>query len=246
MTRITWEKSPILLGVDRGVFYPGANPGVPWSGLTKVTQNSDVTQRYIFIDGKKQESRILGGVFSGSISAYTYPREFEEYEVSHALVQSRSKKEPFHFSYREKKVSSEHYLIHLVYNAIATPQSIDYSMVSATDFTWDISTIPLSIENYRPTSHILLDTEYAYDTSVYLLEEKLYGNDLFDPQMPTLDELLAIFESTAILKITDNGDGTFTAEGPDEVVYSTGIDSAEISWSSVEQLSSDTYRLSSY
>jgi hypothetical protein len=52
-----------------------------------------------------------------------------------------------------------------------------------------------------------------------LLEAALYGDDENDPYLPTVAQVLEMFESSTLVRITDNGDGTWTATGPDELVF---------------------------
>lgn len=63
--------------------------------------------------------------------------------------------------------------------------------------------------------------------------------------MPGMLEVVAMFENASLLKITDHGDGSWTAEGPDEAIQMLSPTEFEITWPSAVYLSSDTYRISS-
>lgn len=65
------------------------------------------------------------------------------------------------------------------------------------------------------------------------------------PRFPTLEELLDIFESGVILRITDHGDGTWTADGPDSAIQMLTESMFRITWPSAVYISADTYQISS-
>jgi hypothetical protein len=73
----------------------------------------------------------------------------------------------------------------------------------------------------------------------------LYGTDTESPRLPTPAELLNLFIDNALLKITDNGDGTWTAEGPDSIISALNADEFKIDWPSVVVLDEDTIQISS-
>ena len=164
-------------------------------------------------------------------------------------------RKPFDFAYRtmignDIDGTDYGYKIHLVYNATAVPSEKAYSSIGGStttaDLTWDISTQPVRVpEVQRLTSHLVIDASKAYDWAVEALEAVIYGDEDNDPRMPTPDEVVSIFEDNSILKITDNGDGTFTAEGPDSVVQSLGGNKWQISWPSVVDIGDNTYQLTS-
>ncbi len=80
---------------------------------------------------------------------------------------------------------------------------------------------------------------------IQAIEDLLYGSASTAPRLPDPQEILDLFEEGAILKIIDHGDGTWTAIGPDDVVYMTDPDTFEINWPSVVYLDEDTYQVSS-
>jgi hypothetical protein len=77
------------------------------------------------------------------------------------------------------------------------------------------------------------------------VEEVLYGNDTTAPRLPTPRELLDLFIDNALLKITDNGDGTWSAEGPDSILQILVNDQFTIDWPSVITLDEDRVQISS-
>jgi hypothetical protein len=64
-------------------------------------------------------------------------------------------------------------------------------------------------------------------------------------RLPTPEELLGIFERTALLQVVDNGDGTFTVTGPDEAIQMLDPTTFQIAWPSAVYLDAESYSLSS-
>jgi len=256
MSRLAWDdlgKRSYEVGVDRGVLYPATGKGVPWNGLVAVQETpsgADITEGHL--DGRKIRNQRLGEGFSASINAYTYPREFEEYDgtLDGLTAQNRPY---FGFSYRtrlgndlEDDAGS---LIHLVYNAMATPSSRPYSSLSGSanpiTFDWKIDTVPVILADGSITSHLIINTKMAYSWAVDALEDLIYGSANNDPQLPSIPGVIDIFEDASILKITDHGDGTWTAEGPDDAIIMLDPTTFQITWPSAVYIDDVTYRISS-
>lgn len=247
MTRITWDgvgKRLFTAGVDRGVLYPSVGPGLPWNGLVSVTETT-VDTEFIknYYDGLPFHSTQRPGSFAATLEAYSYPVEL-----------NRNIRQNFGFSYRtfigdDVDGVDRAYQIHIVYNARIDLSDKAYSSIAeSTDlitFSWELSTRPEAFPGIRQSAHFIVDSRFAYDWVMTELEETLYGGEFGDPSLPSLIQLVDIFENGSILKITDNGDGTWTAEGPDYIVKTLGTDFFEISWPSAVWISPDTYKLSS-
>lgn len=238
--RISWgdENRMYSKGVSRGVLYPQNSPGVAWNGLITVTEKGDDTTTSLYLDGQKVQDWAAPSAFAGTISAFTYPDEFDQYNgvVSGITGQKRS---PFGLSYWD---SNE---IHLIYNAIAAPSNDQYSSlggdVSPAAFSWDFSTLPVSVPTARATSHLVIVIAEADPGALADLEDLIYGDDSSDPSLPDPDTILDIFESHTTLRITDNGDGTWTASAPNEVVSLLNAVTFQINWPSVKLIDADTY-----
>lgn len=244
MTKISWDESgsrEYLAGVDRGVLYPDSGVGVPWNGLTSVTERDDSSVIESYVDGRKLRQKTEPGSFSASLQAFTYPNEFSEHEK-------------FSLSYRTLIGNDieglEHgYKIHLVYNASVAPSSADYQTIneeiSPMLFEWPIETEAITLSGVRPFSHLIVDSTIALPTTMAALEDILYGATGVDPSLPTPEELIDLFQDYSVLKITDHGDGSWTAEGPDSAISMLDATSFEITWPSAIFISSDSYKISS-
>lgn len=256
MAKINWSETGkrfFEAGIDRGVFYPNNNAGVSWDGLVAVQEtptDSDLAESHY--DGQKFVARRRSGSYSASIEAYSYPKEFDDYN-GRVGVSSAQNRDAFNFSYRSLIGSdvdgiSHGYLIHLVYNALAAPTTSAYKTESTSTevamFSWQISTRPIAIKDTYG-SHLIIDTRVAYPWAVEALEGILYGNDISPPTLPSPEYIIDLFEDASILKITDHGDGSWTAEGPDDVVKMLDATSFEISWPTAVYIDDETYQLSS-
>lgn len=261
MSKLIWGKGGERLyeaGVDHGVFYPSLGPGIVWNGLATIQESTENTENLImYIDGDRQITEISLGTFAAVLEAFTYPLEFEPYDGLSKWDLSAQTRLPFNLSYRtlignDKLGISKGYKLHLVYNVLAAPTERNNRSVNASseieNFKWSLSTTPVAIPGLRPSSHFVIDSTKAYGSSLALIEDMLYGTDDTVSHFPTVEELLEIFESTAIFKVTDNGDGTATIEGPDEIVFIDDVveQIAQLGpWPTVVALGEDTYQLSS-
>lgn len=217
VTRLEWGDEARLfeMGVDQGVLYL-ATGAVPWNGLVSVKEeiSADVDTSYYF-DGQRAHVLVQSEDYAGSIQAYTYPDIFAEYNG----FGPRETYKRFDFSYRVEH--GDAYQIHLVYGALVNNNARSWNSTSdkvdPSLFVWDISAKVQPVLGSRPTAHMVIDSEelsWVRET----IEDVLYGTDTSDPRMPTPVELVDIYESATSLRITRNGDGTYTASGSDDML----------------------------
>jgi hypothetical protein len=208
--------------------------------LISVDEKGDDNSTPLYFDGQKYLNQIIPSVFDGTLSAYTYPDEFEPYNgvVEGITGQSRLS---FGLCYRDNNE------IHILYNVTAAPSSDQYSTLSDSPspvaFAWAISTLPVDVPTARATSHLVIPVAQAEAASIADLEALIYGDDENDPSLPDPATILSIFESHTTLRITDNGDGTWTATGPDDVVSMTDATAFQIDWPSAIFADSTSYRV---
>jgi hypothetical protein len=263
MARVMWDavgERKFEAGVDRGVLYPSFDFGVGWSGLVEVSETADdLNETITYFDGEVLSNRLALSSFAATIEAITYPVEFEPFDGFDEIVGGQER-QTFHFSYRTMlgtDISTDGYRLHLVYNALAKPTARNYSSIDPSNsvmaLSWDISTTPVPFYNSplskyppRASAHIFMDSTTVNPEILAEIEHILYGDDLIDPRIPSASEILDIFEPYEVFKIIDHGDGTFTAIGPDDMVYLTSPTEFVLSSPSVVMVSSDTYKASSY
>jgi hypothetical protein len=219
-------------GVDHGVLYPASEPGVPWNGLIGVTEKpSGASPSSIYADDIKYLTLISPEEFGASLQAYTFPNKFAECDGSvnlgQGMVISQQPRKPFGLSYRTKignDLNSDHgYKLHLVYGCLASPSEKAYTTVNnspqALAFNWNLTTDPVQVPGHSPTSHLIIDSREANPMMMNAIEDMLYGTATTEPRLPLPSELMPLIEMEwSIFQVEDNGDGTFTVSGPDDMV----------------------------
>lgn len=216
MSRLTWDNNGERLyetGVKQGVLYPiqtdgTYSKGVAWNGLTAVTESpSGAEATALYADDIKYLNLISNEEFGATIEAYTYPDEFAECDGSAALVDGvtlgQQKRKTFGLCYRtslgnDVDGNDYGYKLHLVYGCLAAPSEKAYATINdspeAITFSWEISTTPVNVAGFKPTSQITIDSTKADKTKLAALEDVLYGNDGettegAGPRLPLPDEI---------------------------------------------------------
>lgn len=252
MTKLVWDdvgERQYEIGCDRGVLYLPGVDGVPWNGLTSVAESpngGDETPYYL--DGIKYLSTMGNEDYSATIEAFTYPDAFEQcvgsQEVEVGVFATAQPKVPFSLSYRTKIVNDTDgadyaYKIHLISNAVvATPDKTYKTQGADTSLdalSWTITSTPELVPGHRPTSHMIIDTRYMDADTLATLEAILYGDDELDAAFITTVDLIALISTGGSITVADNGNGTWTALGPNNYVRMIDanryqIDEANVIW----------------
>lgn len=262
MARLAWSAIGSRFfeaGVDRGVLYVGSNPGVPWSGLISVEEKpSGGSARSYYLDGIKYMHISSAEEFRGTVNAFTYPVEFTECDgtarVRPGLLLTQQRRTSFGLCYRVKIGNDTSgvdygYKLHLVYNALAEPAARTYTSFGTSptpsDFSWDLTTKPVAMPGYRRSSHVVIDSRDVPSDTVSAIEDILYGTDEDSARLPTLVELIELYDALETITVTDNGGGLFTISGPDDAIQNLGSDIYEITGDEVELVDPDTYSITS-
>lgn len=250
-------------GVDRGVLYLDGLDGIAWNGLVAVSESpSGGDAKPYYVDGVKYLNHAVKEEFEASVEAYTYPDEFAMCDGSNSIAQglfiTQQMRQSFGLSYRTRVGNdlegiAHGYKIHIVYGALATPSSKDYKTFDdSTDvltFNWKLTATPKKFEDAafgtKYGAHIVVDSRKTYPWVMAAIESVLYGSISTAPTLPTPSELIALFADNALLKITDNGDGTWTADGPDAAITMLSDTEFQIDWESAIYLDEETYQISS-
>lgn len=220
--KLQWGAGPPMydLGVDQGVLYLDGT-GVPWNGLVTVDEletGSVSGERYF--DGIRADVSEETGDFQATVSAYTYPDAFAEYNgFSERDIYRR-----FGFSYRTQH-GVDSYKLHLVYNVLVRDDSRSWAtlgaLVDPSLFAWNINSAAEPIPGASPAGR--LSMEATRDPSVLAeIEDILYGTDATEPRLPSPAEIVELYEAATIMRVTQNGDGTYTVSGPDSMVQLNG------------------------
>lgn len=257
MAQIEWDASGQRLfeyGLDRGVLYPPDEVGVPWNGLLSVeTGSGSFDSTPIFFNGIKTFDFVTPGEFEGKIKAITYPHEFYQFEgvaeQAPGVFIAHQQAKTFGLSYRtlignDAVGNGYGYKIHVLYNLTAEPESVSYETISDSvepaNFQWKIAGVPEWLSGRRPTVHFTFDSTKIDEVALGIIQDTLYGTPSTPPHLPSVVELLSSFTIT----ITDNGDGTWTAEGPDHLLTVAGPNFT-IEDANAVFLDANTYRVAS-
>lgn len=262
MTQLTWDEvgdRVFEVGVSKGVLYKEDKTGIPWNGLISVEENTDNSIESVYYDGTKFSNILTLGEFAGTIRAFTCPDEFLFYEgtIEDQFGFYISNQEPSQFGlcYQTKigdDVSglNRGYKIHILYNLTALPSGRSYESINdelePIELEWEVTSIPEEIENFRPTSHVIIDSRKVDPYMLIDLESILYGSETTDPYLPTLKALSTFLRTWARLLISTDGHGIWTAYARDEGVI-TMLDGTtfEIDSDTATFIDADSYTISS-
>lgn len=221
MAKIVWDATGERLfetGVDHGVIYPQATggtypKGAAWNGLTAVTESpSGAEPTPLYADNIKYLTLMSVEEFAFTIEAYMYPDEFAECNgegtLAKGVIIGQQKRKTFGLSYRslignDVDGDSHGYKLHLVYGALAAPSEMTRSTVNdtpeASTMSWECSTTPVSVANFKPTSHIVIDSTKAEPTKLKALEDILYGatEESTEARLPLPDEVASLMGEAA-------------------------------------------------
>lgn len=198
MARLEWDKTGERLyetGTDRGVLYVASNgtypTGVAWNGLTGVDENpSGAEANAQYADNIKYLELRSAEDFGATVTAYTYPDEFEQCdgsaEPTTGMYIGQQARKTFGMSYRTKigndTDGDEHgYYIHLIYGATASPSQRSYKTINDSpepiEFSWEVTTTPVNIAGYKPVAHVRINSTKADEEKLAVLESVLYGSN---------------------------------------------------------------------
>lgn len=221
MAKIEWDKTgerTLETGVSKGVHYTqdeeGAyTSGVAWNGLTGVTESpSGGDTNDIYADDIKYASLQAAETFGATVEAYTYPDEFAacdgSEEVADGVMIGQQDRKTFGLAYTTQiktDTSKSGYKIHLIYGAKASPSERGYTTINdspdAITFSWELTTTPVNVEGFKPTSLITVNSLKADADKLKELEDILYGTDTKEPRLPLPNEVMEIMAGTQAAEI---------------------------------------------
>lgn len=213
MSKLVWDATGEKLyetGVKHGVLYPqagGAYPkGVAWNGLTGVTESpSGAETTPLYADDITYVNLMSNEEFGCSIEAYTYPDEFAacdgSAEIAPGVMIGQQNRNTFGFSYvttlgNDTESNNHGYKLHLIFGCLASPSEKSFSTINdspeAITFSWEVKTTPVSVEGFKPTASIVIDSTKVDADKLAALEKILYGDTDVDPRLPLPDEIATI------------------------------------------------------
>lgn len=225
--KLVWDKTGehyYETGVKNGVLYPmsatGTYPkGVAWNGLTAITESpSGAEATALYADDIKYLNLMSNEEFGATVEAYTYPDEFAECDGSASLAEGvyigQQARKTFGLCYRttlgnDAKGNDYGYKLHIIYGAMASPSEKAYSTINdspdAITFSWELSTTPVAVANFKPTASLTIDSTKVDPEKLASLEEILYGKDgtgedhstgAVDPRLPLPDEIANLMKGS--------------------------------------------------
>lgn len=244
-------------GIDRGVLYLTDGSGVAWNGLTGLDEDlGDESTEPFYMDGEKYHDAVMMGDFAGSLRALMYPDEFLQFEgygtIGQGVYADDQAVNIFALSYRtlignDTQGDNMGYKLHIVYNLSAYPDAKVHGTASdspsLTEFGWNITSVPVHISGHRPTAHIILDSRYMNSFVLRGIEDILYGDGTVQARLPSISELIEFIDNFTFIQIFDNGDGTWTARGPDALIEMMDATTFMIAEANATFLDEDTYTI---
>lgn len=219
MAKIVWDQTGeryFESGVRNGVLYlqgesGSYDKGVAWNGLTAITESpSGADPTDLYADDIKYASMRAAETFGATIEAYTYPEEFAQcdgsVEIAQGVMAGQQERKTFGLSYRTKisnDMSIDGYKLHLVYGATASPSEKSYSTINdspdANTFSWELTTNPINVPGYKPTSILTISSLTADKEKLESLEKILYGDEESEAKLPTPEEVIALFGAKSLV-----------------------------------------------
>lgn len=220
MTRLDWDKVGerfFETGIDRGVLYiPNVSgvyaSGVAWNGLTTVTEKpTGADSNPIYADNVKYLNLTAAEQFGATIDAFTYPKEFAQFDgsvvISAGVALGQQHRRSFGLSYRTRlgndiDGSDLGYKLHLVYGCQAAPSDRAYATINdkpdALHFSWNLTTTPVAVTGYKPTSLLTINSTEVDAGALTTLENALWGTTGAGgvAHLPLPDEVIAMFAVT--------------------------------------------------
>ena len=218
MPKLTWDATGeryYETGVKNGVLYiPTAgvySKGVAWNGLTAVTESpSGAEATALYADDMKYLNLYSAEEFGATIEAYTYPDEFAacdgSAELADGVLIGQQKRTPFGLCYKttignDTEGNDHGYKLHIIYGAMASPSEKAYATINdspeAITFSWEITTTPVTVAGFKPTSYIVIDSTKVNSTKLTALEGILYGSESDEARLPLPDEIKTLMTTGA-------------------------------------------------
>lgn len=191
---------------DAILFVKGASgyaSGVAWNGVTGISEKPGGAEaNALYADDIKYLELRSAETFGGTIEAYTYPDAWAECDGSRNIVDGmkigQQTRKAFGLVYTTVKGDGVDFndagdLIHIVYNATASPSERSYKSINespeAVTFSWEFTTTPIDMPSvtannatttFKKSSLITIDTSKftgANASKLELLKQVLYGTD---------------------------------------------------------------------
>ena len=234
MARITWgenETGTYSSGLDRGVLFPGNETSVPWMGLASVSERYEGSApEVVYVDGRKVIHTPHAPEFAATLTAYTYPEEFDRFQgydevYSGVIAGEQVIDDVFHVSYRTMIDGGPHYQLHVLFNLTATADDLERMThadeVDPLEFSLDLQSVPQGFSDSLFLSHLMIDSRKINSDILKSIEGQLYGTTSTDG---SIDLFIENISNLVDIKynnewhIVRQEDGIWTISGPSDSI----------------------------
>ena len=212
MSKLYWDQTSEKLyetGVEQVALYKqvsGAYPaGVAWNGVTALNISpSGAEPTPLYANDTKYLNLMSNEELGFTLEAYTYPEEWEECdgsaEAAEGVYLGQQPRVKFGLAAKtlvgnDTEGTTYGYKLHLFYGCLASPAEESHATVNdspeAVTFSWTVSTEPVSVEGYKPTSYICIDSTKADPDKLATLEAMIYGSDSEEAKLPMPSEVIS-------------------------------------------------------
>lgn len=200
----------VVLFVSDSTKSTGYADGVAWNGVTKITESpSGADANDIWADDMKYGSVRAAEQFGGTIEAFQSPEEFDvcdgSVQIAPGIHFGQQKRKPFGLAWITTIGNDTDGLdhgqeLHLVYNATASPSSKDNETINDSpnpgSLSWEFDTIPVAVEGFQPTSHVVINSNRCAAASWSALIDLIYGTTNTEPTLPLLSTIVSDYATT--------------------------------------------------
>lgn len=214
---VKWGTKKYETGIQNVVLYPydkskkDYGDGVGWDGVTNITEKpSGAEPTALYADNIKYLNLMSNETFGCSIEAYQSPEEFDECDGTAKLAKGvtigQQTRKMFGLCYKTLLGTQEDgtdagFKLHIVYNCLAAPSEKAYATVNespeAMTLSWEVSTTPVEVAGFKPTSIITINSVDADPTKLATLMTELYGTDEgespVEGKLPSPERIAQIF-----------------------------------------------------
>src|SRR5699024_10978541 len=204
---------------------------VPWMGLASVSERYEgSTPEVVYVDGRKVIHTPHAPEFAATLTAYTYPEEFDRFqgydEIYNGIMAGEQViDDVFHVSYRSMIDGGGLYLLHVLFNLTANADDLeriyDAEEIDPLVSSWYLNSVPQGFVDNLFLSHLMIDSRKVGQGLLKTIEDRLYETSSIDG---SIDRVIEIISKLAAIKNSNEWhfvrqeDGVWTLLGPDDSV----------------------------
>ena len=207
MGKIVWDlRRECEMGCSKAVLFQNVGgeytDGVAWDGITSISRNVDGGEVTPLYSGNRRVGNSISPLEYGfTVNCYSYPEEFEkcigEETVAPGVLVEQQERSVFGLSYQTINGNAYDpdagYTIHLIYGCVVSSFECEHSTINtsieATEFSFEIETIPDAYEGLNALSHIKIRSYLDDPDKLREFEDILYGTNESEPRMPLPEEV---------------------------------------------------------